>query len=119
MLSANIVVSSTNIQERPSGDTPLPSPKEVTHCSTPSPRKEKAIKDSSSDIQVSLDDVIEMPQFDFANLTLEQTILLQEILVKKKKQEEPLVHLGSIFDDRPIWLVNFTFFNMIPIMSKF
>ena len=51
-------------------------------------RKGKTIKDSSLDIQVSLDEIIEMIKIDLENLTFEKTIILQEILAKNKKQEE-------------------------------
>ena len=41
-----------------------------------------------STLQVSIDEVMEMPQLELANLTLELAIFLQETLAKKKKQEE-------------------------------
>lgn len=71
-----------------SGDTPSPSPKEVSRNNTSTPHRGKAIKDCSLDIEFILDDVIEMPQLDLENLMLEKIIFLQEILVKKKRQEE-------------------------------
>ena len=58
----NIVVLSTYAQERLSGDTPSPTLKAVPSINTPSPSiKRKAIKDVSLDIEVSLDEIIEMP----------------------------------------------------------
>lgn len=87
--STTIVISSINAQERSSGDTPLSTPKVVPTYITPSlNRKRKEIKYVSPDIEVSLDEIIEMPQFDLANITLQQNIFLQEILKKKKRQEQ-------------------------------
>ena len=72
-----------------SGDTPSPTLKVVLNGNTPSPRRNrKAIKDVSLDIEVSLDEIIEMPQLDLKNLTLEKAILLQEFLAKRKREEE-------------------------------
>lgn len=85
MPSSTISIYSTNLQERPSGDTPSPSPKAMSISNNPSPHKEKVIKDSSLQIQVSLDEVMEMPKLDLENPTLEQIILFQEILVKKEE----------------------------------
>ena len=61
MMSVLIIVSSTNVQARPSGDTPSPSPKPVLRRNTSTPHTRKEIKDNSLDIEVSLDEVIEMP----------------------------------------------------------
>lgn len=87
--SATIVVSSTNAQKRLSDDTPSPTHMVVLRNNTSSTnRKRKEIKDVSPGIEVSLDEIIEIALLDLANLTLEQTILLQEFLTKKKRQEE-------------------------------
>lgn len=88
MLSVTIVVPSTDVQERTSGHTHSPSPKLVLGCNTSTYCTWKAIKDYSRDIEVSLDGVIKMLEFDLENLTLEKTILLQEMFAKKKRQEE-------------------------------
>ena len=50
--------------------------------------KGKKQNNLSLDIEVSLDEVIKMPQLDLENLTLEKKKLLQEILAKKKRQEK-------------------------------
>ena len=51
-------------------------------------RKRKVIKDVSPNIEVSLDEIIEMPQLDLENFSLEKTIFLQEFLTMKKIQED-------------------------------
>lgn len=51
-------------------------------------RKGKEIKDNSLYITISWDEVTAMPKWDLENLTLEQTIMLQDIFAKKKKWEE-------------------------------
>ena len=76
MPSATIFVSSTNVQTRPSGDTPSPSPKDMCSNKTSTPCTRKEIKDSSPNIKVTLDEVIEMPELNLANLTLELTIFV-------------------------------------------
>ena len=88
IIEKSIFVSGTDVQTRPSGDTPSPSPKAMWSNNTSTPCTRKEIKDSSPNIKVSLDEVIEMPQLELANLTLELAIFLQETLAKKKKQEE-------------------------------
>lgn len=86
--SATIVVLSTNAPKQPSGETPSPTPKVVPSSNTPSMSKGKPTIGTSLGIEVSLDEVIEMPQLELANITLEKKNLLQEILAKKKKKEE-------------------------------
>ena len=87
--SATIFVLSTDPPTLLSGDSPLTTPKEVLSSNTPSLRtRGKSIKDRSPDIEVSLDEITKMPELDLENLTLEQIIMLQEILVKKKQQNE-------------------------------
>lgn len=86
--SSTIVVSSTDTPTGLSGETPSPTPKLVPDNNTSSSSKGKWIKDTSLDIEVSPDEVIEMVRLDLTNIALEKTILLQEIMAKKKKQEE-------------------------------
>ena len=84
-----IIVSNMDAQEKVSGETPSPTPKVVLSNNTPSSRrKRKVIKDVSPNIEVSLDEIIEMSQLDLENITLEKNIFLQQILKKKKRQEE-------------------------------
>lgn len=60
VVSITIIFSSIDFQGRLSGDTPSSNPKVVQSSSTLLHRKEKAIKDIFSNIQVSLDEFIEM-----------------------------------------------------------
>ena len=76
-------------QEKVSGETPSPTPKVVLSNNTPSlRRKRKVIKDVSPNIEDNLDEITEMTPFDLENLTLQKYLLLQEILKKRKRQEE-------------------------------
>lgn len=72
-----------------SGETPSPNPKEVLRNNNiPLPRKIRAINDTSPYTEISVDEIIEMPQSNLANVTLEKTIFLQDILEKKKQKKE-------------------------------
>lgn len=54
--------------------------------SRPSPRTSK-VDEVTSFVDVNLDEVIQLPKFDFATITIEQMRILQDPLAKKKKHE--------------------------------
>lgn len=89
VLSATISSPSIEAQARPRGDISSPSlTLAVPRSNTPKKSKGKKFKDNSLDITISLVEVIDIPKWNLANLTFEKTVTLQEILAKKKKQEE-------------------------------
>lgn len=103
-----IVVSRKYAQAQPSGENP-------------SPRKRRSIKDVSLAIEVSQDEIIEMPQLDLANLILEQTILLQEVLAKKKRQEEIKRELKKkkvLYNVKDILLILLTYQILMNILQS-
>ena len=61
-----------------------------------------------------IDEIIEMPQLDLANLTLEKTLFLQEVLEKKKMQEQinrELKKKKVLYDEKNIFVDAFDIQN--------
>ena len=77
-ISASPIPSQT-LQKKSVDATPLKS-------SRPSPNTSR-IGEGTSYGDVKLDEVIELPKFDLATITIEEMSILQEALAKKKNQE--------------------------------
>lgn len=89
MPSSTIVVSVTNAQDKPSGETPSPTLALVVQSSkNPEKGKGKKKKIHSLGKFVTLDEVIEFLDWYLKNLTFEKIVILQDILERKKIQDE-------------------------------
>ena len=88
-MSATIVFPRIKVQARLNGHTLSPTLiLAMLSSSTPKKRKGKKKNDSSPSTTITLDEVIEIPYWNFNNLTCEHIIILQDILARKKQQEE-------------------------------
>ena len=88
-MSATISIIGTKVQERSNGDIPSPTLTLVVSSNiTPKKSKGNEIKEKSIDNTIILDEAIDMTKWDLANPSFEKIVILQGILVRKKKQEE-------------------------------
>lgn len=90
MPSAIIFVSKNDAENRLSGETPSPTlALSMPRNRAPTNRKQKNKKKISSLVKyITLDKVIYFPNWDLNNLTFEKIVILQDILARKKRQEE-------------------------------
>ena len=89
MPSATIYISSTNIQVRLTGQTSSPTLTLIVwSSSTPKKGKWKKKKDSSQGTTITLDEVIELLDWDWKYLTLGRLSSCKDIPTRKKRKEE-------------------------------
>lgn len=87
MPSNTISISGTNAQEKLSGETPSPTPVLVMPSinTTKKYKRKKKKKISPPSKSNTMDEFIELLDWDLMYLTFEETIILQDVLAKKEE----------------------------------